>query len=401
MRVLFVTRWYPNPAHPNAGVFIREHAKAARAAGVDVTVLHVPGQSGPVSGLWRLDHEPDLALTEGIPTYRIATRAVSAPMPHRVGRAVSYSIYLWGIIRGFGRLLPAGERFDLIDAQVWNSGVPATLLGRLHSIPVVVTEHSSAFPRHELSSRQLARARSVMRRADRVLPVSTSLKEAIRSEGIEARFEVVPNAVDLALFHPPAAGASGTDSEGRKRMIFVGNLEATGVKGFPTLIEALKLLAAGRSDWVLDVVGDGPSRREYQGRVEAEGLGGRVSFRGGVPKAMVAEMMRSSYLFVMPSNFETQGAAILEAMSSGLPIVATEVGGIPESVSEKDGLLVPPRDPAALAVALDRVLSEPGLFDRGDIARRAAARFGLASIGSRLAQVYAEVVEERRHPGGA
>ena len=394
MKVLFLPRWYPTSGYPWGGVFVREQARAAIAAGVDVRVLHVPDLGEKVGGLWRIADETDPALTGGIPTTRVLSRPISVPASRGLSFRLSYALQVRATRMAIQRLREDGFAPDLIHAHVYGAGAVAVDAGKALGLPVVITEHSTAFPRRELRPGQLERARAAFLRADRVLPVSLSLRQAIEAYGIQARFEIVPNAVDPALFHPGEETIGRTDGAGRKRLIFVGSLEPTEHKGFPTLIDGLRLLAGRRTDWTLDVVGDGPSRPDLAARVTAEGLAGCVTFHGGLPKPRVAEMMRGSYLFVMPSNFETQGCVILEAMCSGLPVVSTAVGGIPEIVSDKDGLLVGPRDPAALAGALEAVLARPVLFERRDIAARAVARFGLEAVGAELARVYSDVLAE-------
>src|SRR6185312_3530334 len=156
--------------------------------------------------------------------------------------------------------------------------------------------------------------------------VSRHLREAIRSYGIDVPFEVVPNVVDTSLFFPPEKKRTGEGAT--RRLLFVGNLEPSQHKGFPTLLRALTRLRDRTRDWQLDVVGDGPERPSYE-------------------KSVVAEMMRAAPLFVLPSRFDHLPCVVVEALASGLPVVSTTVGGIPELVDDQRGRLVPPDDPPA------------------------------------------------------
>jgi glycosyltransferase involved in cell wall biosynthesis len=401
MRVLFLTSWYPTPDLPYGGVFVREHARAARAAGAEVTILHIPDGAYRGGPLWRLEHETDEAVTAGFPTYRLTSRSIRVPGSRRLSYWATYGIRLWSAAVAIRSLRRRGFRPDVIHAHVFNAAAVGATMGRLFGLPLVATEHSTLFPRRELDRGMLKRARYAFARADRVMPVSNSLKEAIEAYGIRARFEVVPNALDVALFHTDPAAGAGPGAfmrEGPRKLLFVGRLEPTEHKGFPTLVAALSLLRERRSDWCLDVVGDGPSQDAYRGLVADAGLAGVVTFHGGLPKTTVARMMRSSDVFVLPSKFETQGVVLLESMASGLPIVSTTAGAIPEVVGPRDGILVEPGDPAALADALDRVLRGEASFDREDTAERARSRYSLEAVGGQLMAIYADVLAARGKP---
>ncbi len=392
MKILFLSSWYPSPENRYNGVFVREHARAVRAAGNEVAVLHIPEASGLRRGLWRMDEEADPELSEGIPTYHVGHRSVSIPLSRRMSFWISQGLYVWSVIRAFRRLRGRGFRPDLIHANVYTAAVPAVIVGRLFGVPVVATEHYTGFPRRTLDGGSAKRARFAYGRVARAMPVCAYLQRAMEAYGIRASYEIVPNAVDPSLFFPEERRVRKGEP---KRLIFVGAIEPSNHKGFPTLLEALERLSDRRTDWRLDVVGDGPSRKEHESRVAGSGLAPRVIFHGQKPKPEVAAMMRASDVFVLPSRFENLPCVVIEALASGLPVVATAVGGIPEMVSDRDGILVPPEDPAALAEALDRALASLQAFDRADISTRAVGRFGLEAVGARLQGVYDSVVRAR------
>jgi glycosyltransferase involved in cell wall biosynthesis len=373
-----MTSWYPTRESPVAGVFVREHAKAA-ALRNEVMVVHCqsPATTG---GLWTLEQELDEDLTEGIPTFRLRHRRVRIP-------GATFGLSLWAARRATRSL---GFRPDVVHAHVFEAGVPAIVAGKSLGAPVVVTEHFTGFPRRTLTRRQRRLASFAFRNAAYVLPVSNQLQQAIEDYGIRGNFQVIPNAVDVELFHP-----GGSRDETLRRLLFVGVLEPTNRKGLPVLLDALVQTNRQRTDWRLDIVGDGPGRAEHERLVAELGLDEQVAFHGSRTKPEIAEMMRAADLFVLPSLWENLPCVIAEAAASGLPVVATKTGGVPEMVSADTGALVPPGDADALADALGRTLDGLPEFDRAAIARAAEARYSLDAVGAALDAVYAEVAPRR------
>jgi glycosyltransferase involved in cell wall biosynthesis len=182
----------------------------------------------------------------------------------------------------------------------------------------------------------------------------------------------VRNAVDTSLFHP--------DGEpDRTRLLSVGLFYEA--KGHAALIDALREIATVRPDVHLDLVGDGDLRPALERR--AAGL--PVTFHGILPKDAVADLMRKAAVLALPSRFETSGVVGIEALASGVPVVGSAVGAIPELIGDGDGVLA---GQEGLAAAILDALAHD--FDRAAIAARARARYGRGAIGRSLAEIYQE-----------
>ena len=376
LKVLFIPAWYPSEDNPVNGIFVREHAKAVSLYD-DVVVLYCHLAGGQVQGLYELSE----AVEEGIRTIRVRYRR--SPIPK-----TTYFIYLWSVIAAFRKLLKKGFKPDVIHAHVFAAGVPAVILGRLFRIPVVITEHSTSFPRHSLSILEILLARFAMQRANIVLPVSDDLRKHIEAYGIKAKFQVVPNVVNTAFFYPLAKRSY--KSAGIKKLLWVGLL--TPKKGVPYLLEALSQLKDRRDDFALDIVGDGPNRAEYEQIVAELGLSDRVKFHGLKSKSEVAEFMRRCDFFVLPSIWENLPVVLIEALASGKPVIASRVGGIPEMINDEVGCLVPPKDVDALAEAIDYMLDHYQGYSSRQIAHYARKRYSYKAVGEKLHEVYHTVL---------
>ncbi|HYZ77604.1 MAG TPA: glycosyltransferase [Gaiellaceae bacterium] len=356
MKVLFLTTSYPSPESPVDGVFVREHARAAALAGADVRVVHLQRTPGR-RGLYEAAAEDD-----DPPLVRVRYR--------RFGRPLSYAAFL------AGARSVAGEP-DVVHASSHLSALAAlTLRG-----PLVYSEHWSIFlPDNpaRLPAPMAHAARFALERSQLVLAPSEAMAAALAAHAPRARIRVVPNVVDDELFRP-------AEHEPSHRLISAGLMGENGAKGYDVLLEAMALVDGAAH---LELVGDGPRRAEYEALAHRLGLAKRVRFSGLRSKPELAERMRRADLFVLASRFENNPCVVLEAMASGLPVVATRVGGLPELVDERSGLIAEPRDPQSIAARIDEALDRLDAFDRQEIARRARERFGPAAVGKLLVEAY-------------
>jgi glycosyltransferase involved in cell wall biosynthesis len=368
MKVLFLTFAYPTPENVTAGIFVKEHARAASRA-AEVAVVHLDRGGGRFSIEETSDDE---------------FRAIRVRYPRS---KLAYALHFVGALRAFRRLQRTGFDPDVIHAHFFPAALPPLLLRPLFRKPVVVTEQWSVFLPEDpatLSPLMLRVARAALARAERVMPASDALRRGMVAQGIVARYRVVPNVVDTTLFKPGTPASRTT-----RTLLFVGLLYDA--KGVDLLLEAVALLAE-RGDFRLEIVGDGPLRREYERLCATLGLGHVVSFLGLLPKPEVARRMSAADVFVLTSRFDNNPCVLIEAQASGLPAVATPVGGIPEIVDERAGVLAESGHPASIAAALEAVLEHLDRFDRKAISQRATARFGTEAIGETLAAIYAEAL---------
>ena len=238
-------------------------------------------------------------------------------------------------------------------------------------------------------------------RCDRVLVSVPSLVELLRQYGVRTKIDVVPSVgVDLAEFaqsEPGGVRAGFRIPADALLLLFVGRLARE--KGVPLLLDAVAGLP--QNVWLL-LVGDGPERRELAAQAQRLGLAERVVFAGEQDHAHVVDALGASDLFVFPSQTETLGLAVLEAMAAGRAVVAVEGGAIPEMVRDGEtGRLVPP-DPAALRQAIADLVDAPALRRAmGDRARSLAASRSQARVVDQLLAVYREMIAAGTTPAQA
>jgi glycosyltransferase involved in cell wall biosynthesis len=186
--------------------------------------------------------------------------------------------------------------------------------------------------------------------------------------------------------------------DGQVLVTTVANFRAE--KGYDVLLDAVHLLVDRAVPVRVLAVGQGPLEGEMHARSRALGLDGHVQFLG--LRDDVLRLLAGSDVFVLASTQEGLPVALMEATSTGTPVVATAVGGVPQVIADgTDGLVVPPGDPVALADALERMVSDPALRHRmGAGAKRASAQFDVTAATREIEGIYRDLAAGARHPRG-
>ena len=321
----------------------------------------------------------------------------SPPLSVRRHRAVRWTIAPHGIgIAAPGMLVDAlGEDADVYHAHAF--GYFPTWVGRwvrdVKRRPLVVTPHSDPGSGSVLSRAfHRATARATLARADRVIALTRSEADWLATLGVARdRVRVIPNGIDLEEFsglrrlRPDAAPPT---------ILFVGRIYPE-QKGLVHLVEAFARLPE-RLGARLRLVGeDWGGAAQIRGIAERRGVASRLSVVGPLDRPALLREYGAADLFVLPSLFEPFGIVLLEAMASGLPIVATEVGGIPEVVDEgRTALLVRPADVDALSAAMRRVLEDASLaLSLGREGRSRAERFAWPRLMPAYRELFAGLTE--------
>jgi phosphatidyl-myo-inositol alpha-mannosyltransferase len=251
--------------------------------------------------------------------------------------------------------------------------------------PVVGTFHAFAH-RSVLFSATAPMLRPLWRRLAARIAVSEAAAAFVRGRFRDDGIRVIPNGVEVDMF---GSADPAPLPEGR-RVLFVNRLDPR--KGFPVMVEAFRRLVEGRPDALLVVAGDGRDRASVRD-LSAE-VRPKVVMLGAMAHEDLPPYHAACEAFCAPATGrESFGIVLVEAMAAGLPVVATDIPGYREVVRDGiEGILVPPRDPVAVAEALDRVLGDPdlaaGLASSG---RERARRYSWDAVVGEVEAVYREV----------
>jgi alpha-maltose-1-phosphate synthase len=376
LRVALLTREYPPEVYGGAGVHVTYLARELSSL-VELTV-HCEGADRP-----------------GAVAHR--------PWDHLGGANQAL-----GVVSTDLSMAAAAGSADLVHSHTWYANLGGHLASLLHGVPHVMTVHSLE-PLRPWKAEQLGGGYAVSSWCERVAVESAAAVIAV-SDGMRAdvldtypavqpsRVHVIRNGIDTTEY----AADPETDvleryavDPARPAVIFVGRI--TRQKGVPVLLRAAASL--DRAAQLVLCAGQ-PDTPELAAEVEGLVADLRAARSGVIwipemlPKRAVIQLLSHATVFACPSLYEPLGIVNLEAMACGTAVVASAVGGIPEVVSDgKTGLLVPPDDPGALAVALNALVGDADTAARmGSAGReRAVAEFGWRAVAAQTTALYAEL----------
>ncbi len=349
MRILIVTSQFPIAGEPNRGRPIHQTVRAlSQLAEVRVIcpIATYPRWATPRSYLFR-------AADSDFVVPGCDTRYVAYPSLPLVSRPFNGTLCarpLHAEVRDFA---PDVVLSYWLYPDAYGAMVAADRAG----LPLVVGARGSDLRVRDAISRRLTRP--VLRAAQRILVVSEDLgRVAVDTYDADpAKIRAIPNGCDARIFHPRdrADMRARLDIAADAELVtYVGRLVPE--KGLRELLDATRALAAPRPRLRVALVGDGPMRAELEAAITADPAL-RVQLAGAQGPEQVAEWMAASDLVTLPSYSEGHPNVLVEALACGRPVVATPVGGIPEVVDTTTGVLVPARDPVALAEGLSSALA--------------------------------------------
>jgi len=379
--ILVITRWFPNPAEPIKCIFTKNIVDAQSKSkkysfAVISPVPYFPDIDIPMFKKYaKFRNIPSFKKMQNYKIYW--PKYIKLPYPYL--KSLEWYPYFLQILKTVKK---EKIKFDLIHCHgIYPDGLVGVKIGRYFNKKVILHVHESYIS----TAKELNIYRNVFKHVDRLVPVSKyQLREIIKiDERLRKKCSVIYNGVktdkkNISL-NDYLEGTNRTI-----RLIFVGHLIST--KGLDILLKALELLNSYKYKFSLDVVGNGEKQLEYKTLSKKYGLKDKVSFIGEIDNTILLKKMKYYNYLVLPSRYETFGVVVIEAMSCGLPVIATKVGAIPEIVtSEEVGILVEANNPKALAKGIVRAINKK--WDREKI-RKYAENFSIEKTTEKIETVY-------------
>lgn len=353
LNILVFSSIFPNSQEPNKGIYIFRQTKALSKR-CNVTVV------APVPYFPRWLRSKSFSIYTRIPVKEdIDDLEVLHPrviVPPKFGRSFYGLFYAAALILVLLKLRNRFRPDVIVSYWVYPDGFAAVMTSRLFRVPVIVggrgCDVNSA---NESFSREFL-TRWTLKGCARVMAVSGAMKTRMVTLEVPAgKIRVIPNGVTCGFQVMDKSGArrlSGFESNGNVRTIlYCGRLSPE--KGLEYLLDAAKILKDRGFPYRWLLAGDGPQMDELLLRARVLSLQEQVQFLGEVPSRDIPTLMNAADIFCLSSIREGWPNVVMEAMACGVPVVATNVGGVPEIVRSEDfGILVPPKDPVRMAEAL-------------------------------------------------
>ncbi len=365
--ILWVTNWYPNKHHRTLGNFVKRHAEAASIYN-DITVL------APIAGNgWSVEIEQTNNLTEIRSYYPKWLRFIGAWVAYKRG------------LKQVKRPIVAVHGHALIGCW-W------MLLDLSKHHKTLLTEHWAGF--HHNDERSLSYLKKMgMKRAgqtlEHALPVTEQLGVTMQQLGYINSYKVVANVVNTELFVPKKKSTS----EDFCRFIHVSTLDDA-QKNIRGIIDVARVLKEENSAFHLEIIGDGATTPWIDMAENSDLYPQWVSVEGEKPLEDIARHMQQADALVMFSRYENFPCVIAEAMACGLPIIATDVGGISEHVTPSNGILISSEDKVALKQGMIKLITNYSQFNTQTIRQYAEDHFSYGAVGKKIADVYAELLSQ-------
>ena len=321
MNILVVSYGCPSKKYPQNGIFQMDQAKALSDCGHKVVFAAIDARSVLKWRRWGLVERKYNGLT--VIEFNYPMGPIMANIRLRFSR-IGFGILLRRVIKKIGKP-------DIVHVHFGETANVVVEKCKYQNIPYVITEHSSSINRDDLTEKEIAPYRYVYQNAAAVIAVSNELANRIlRYSGVNPI--VIPNIVDLSVFSYRSLPHEGF------RFISAGYLRKE--KGFDVLLDAFKQATDRGLDAKLLIMGDGLERESLKAIIEELKINDQVTLFGAYTRAQFAEELAKSDAFVLSSRGETFGVVYIEAMASGLPVIATRCGGPEDFVNANNGVLV-------------------------------------------------------------
>ncbi len=377
MNILVIPSWYGTKVNPTNGSFFKEQALALKEKGHNVIIAFV---EVTLEKLSNEDKKVQYYIDEGLKTYRIKENKI-----RKTGNIGTSMAIKRGIIKIYNELTK-NDKIDIIHLHscVW-AGAGAVAIKKKANVPLVITEHSSFYARYKVNIFEDFLIKYITKNSNYMICVSNTLKNIMLK--YTDSIDVIPNMVDCDKFK-----LNNINLEDKFIFLTVSYLKDN--KNVDVLIKAFKK-ALDHIDAKLIIGGKGPEEEKLKKLCADLGISDKVEFKGALSRAEVPEVINSCNVFVLASKFETFGVVLIEALSSGKPVISTKNGGAQDIVNSNNGFLVDVDSVSQLGDAIIKMKENYSKYNSADISRECKDKYNKTNIATRIEEVYKKLLHNK------
>lgn len=374
MYILIISRGYPTEKYKTNGIFEFDQAKALAVAGHKVVYAAVDVRSIRRWRKWGIEKKT----IEGVKVY-----AINLP-GGRIPKGILRKMSMLGLNILYKVISKEQGKPDIIHAHFAGIGYIASKLKEKTDIPFVMTEHLSTMMKPEIDRRLFETAKQAYDNADILITVSPALKNVINKR-FNRNAIYIPNIVDTDLF-----SISPIKKDNIFRFVSVGGLIVR--KRMDLTIEAFGNAFKDNERVTLTIFGEGPERASLENLIRKHNVSDKVRLMGLQSREDISKYLKESDCFVLASQAETFGVVYIEALASGIPVIATKCGGPEGFVNDRNGIIIPVDDIDALVEAMKYMYYNANSYNRELISEEARKQFSPSAIANRLTDLYKDLL---------
>jgi glycosyltransferase involved in cell wall biosynthesis len=374
LHVLFLSSWFPSKTHPTLGNFVQRHAEAV-ALFANITVLYLSKNNK--TSAFEIEDE-----VEGnVRIVRVYYRSNGMLFRNRIQ----------ALKKGIAHINFNQNKPDIVQLNmVWPEGWQALFIQRKWKIPFVISDNWTGYHPNERSPLPFhvkRYMRFIANRSELLLPVTMQLEKAMRALGFNKSSVIVPNVVNTAYFKNEKKNEIHT-------YVHLSHLDNEH-KNIEGILSAWKIFSDQTEDVILELGGDGDIPHWKKRSLEIGIRKNSITFFGTLNQEEVAQKMNVSHTFVLFSNYENLPLVMIEAMASGMNVIATRVGGIAEHMGFcKWNKLIDAKNEAQLLHALNESHSEMNEINREEISEYATNHFSFEAVGKQFMNAYEQALNK-------
>lgn len=381
IKVLWLASWYPSRENNYFGVFIKKQAVAA-SVGCELSVLYAQESAGNV---YEIDIETSSFLQ------------VIVYYPKSNFLFFKWMRYFKALLKGFNVIKKRAGKPELVHVHVtYPVGIMALYLKFFHNLNFIISEHSSFYKKWStgnMNNHFIIKiiSKICFNQASTTVALSKNHANIIKKLNLADRFHTVPNVVDAQIFNEPLKNRPLIKD--RFRLLHVSSLYEPD-KNVTGILRGIAILSQYRQDFELHIIGNEKFHPDLKKYADFLGLSEKcISFQGFITEIEVAAAMRQADIFILFSRFEGLPCVILEAMSVGLPVIATETGGMSEWINSETGILINIGDETNLWESMNYVMENYHQYDPSVIRSKIVEKCSVEVVGKAIVSAYEAVLK--------